>query len=190
MNWSRINLNLVTDQHMPESYKRDNSHSVPVQEIMGTMPAWITRWGITIIFFVLISILVGSYFIRYPETVSASVSVVSISDATVLQADQEDYRSGSIIIRLVADVHPNNWHTVQSGQKIVLHLSTGEYRQGVISEAFPTEQVEDNQRRLLIEAVFDLPIRKQKSLVVCGMEGTVDIIIGEVRLFNKVLEGE
>ena len=32
---------------MPE--RGDNYYSEPVQEIMGSIPSWITRWGVTVI---------------------------------------------------------------------------------------------------------------------------------------------
>ncbi|MCD6354422.1 MAG: HlyD family efflux transporter periplasmic adaptor subunit [Prolixibacteraceae bacterium] len=48
-----------------------------VQEIMGTPPKWIIRRGITIILAVVIVLLVGSYFYKYPDLISARVTIVS-----------------------------------------------------------------------------------------------------------------
>jgi len=48
-----------------------------VQEIMGTPPKWIIRWGIVIIFLVVMVLLAGSYFYKYPDIINARVTIVS-----------------------------------------------------------------------------------------------------------------
>jgi len=48
-----------------------------VQEIMGTPPGWIVRWGIVIIFLVVLVLLTGSYFYKYPDFIIARVTIVS-----------------------------------------------------------------------------------------------------------------
>ncbi|HSO88378.1 MAG TPA: HlyD family efflux transporter periplasmic adaptor subunit [Draconibacterium sp.] len=48
-----------------------------VQEIMGTPPKWIVRWGIVIISVVLMVLLAGSYFYKYPDLINARVTIVS-----------------------------------------------------------------------------------------------------------------
>ena len=41
--------------------------SEEVQEVMGQVPAWIVRWGITLLFLVVVALLVGSCFFKYPD---------------------------------------------------------------------------------------------------------------------------
>ncbi len=48
-----------------------------VQEIMGTPPKWIIRWGIVIISAVVLVLLAGSYFYKYPDIIKARVTIVS-----------------------------------------------------------------------------------------------------------------
>ena len=48
-----------------------------VQEIMGTPPKWIIRWGIVIIFLVVLTLLAGSFFYKYPDLINARVTIVS-----------------------------------------------------------------------------------------------------------------
>ncbi len=50
-------------------HKRIEFRSEPVQEILGSVPSWIIRWGTTLFFVVIILLLVGSWFFRYPEVV-------------------------------------------------------------------------------------------------------------------------
>jgi HlyD family secretion protein len=44
---------------------------------MGTPPKWIIRWGIVIIFLVVLVLLAGSYFYKYPDLIIARVTIVS-----------------------------------------------------------------------------------------------------------------
>ena len=51
--------------------------SEEVQEILGTPPGWIVRWGITVISLVVIILLAGSYFYKYPDLISSRVTILS-----------------------------------------------------------------------------------------------------------------
>ena len=51
--------------------------SEEVQEVMGQIPAWIVRWGITILFIVVLALLVGSYFFRYPDVITTEMTLTS-----------------------------------------------------------------------------------------------------------------
>jgi HlyD family secretion protein len=58
--------------------KRIEFRSEPVQEILGTVPSWIIRWGTTLFFSIIILLLVGSWFFQYPEVVpNLDVEVVT-----------------------------------------------------------------------------------------------------------------
>ncbi|QTA86045.1 HlyD family secretion protein [Desulfonema magnum] len=48
-----------------------------VQDIIGYIPHWITRWGITVIFMILVLLLVGSWIFRYPDVISSVVVVTT-----------------------------------------------------------------------------------------------------------------
>lgn len=51
--------------------------SEDVQEILGKPPAWMIRWGITVIFGVIVILLLGSYWFKYPHIISAPVVVTT-----------------------------------------------------------------------------------------------------------------
>lgn len=51
--------------------------SEEVQEVMGQIPTWIVRWGITILFIVVLGLLVGSYFFTYPDMVETEMTLTS-----------------------------------------------------------------------------------------------------------------
>ncbi|MFN3999477.1 biotin/lipoyl-binding protein [Algoriphagus sp.] len=63
--------------------QNDNLHlrSEEVQEIISRPPAWLIRWGITLVF-IMVSLLIGlSFLIRYPDFVEAKV-LVTTADPT------------------------------------------------------------------------------------------------------------
>mgnify|MGYP005889260045 CR=1 FL=1 len=57
----------------------DNFHSSEAQEILGRIPSWIVRWGVTVIFVIFAGILLGCYFIKYPDTVQAPVIITTVN---------------------------------------------------------------------------------------------------------------
>lgn len=61
---------------MPQD--RDNNfHSEEAQEILGRIPSWIIRWGITVIFSIFAIIIIGCCFIKYPERVTGTVTITT-----------------------------------------------------------------------------------------------------------------
>lgn len=51
--------------------------SVEIQEIIGQIPPWIIRWGITVLFVVTVVLLFCSYFIQYPDVLGAKAVISS-----------------------------------------------------------------------------------------------------------------
>jgi HlyD family secretion protein len=49
--------------------------SEEVQEVLGTIPPWILRWGITTLFVIVLVLLIGSWFFKYPDTISATMTL-------------------------------------------------------------------------------------------------------------------
>lgn len=57
--------------------------SEKVRNIIGEIPSGIVRYGITIITIVILVLLVGAYFIPYPETISARIEMTDRQQGTV-----------------------------------------------------------------------------------------------------------
>jgi hypothetical protein len=53
------------------------ARSEEVQDIMGNVPSWITRWGITLMATLFTGILVGTALFKYPDIIPAKVTVSS-----------------------------------------------------------------------------------------------------------------
>ena len=64
--------------------------SESVQEILGRPPRWIIRWGISIIFIIVAGLVVGSYFFKYPDVLTATITVIK----EILPTDNTDKKGG------------------------------------------------------------------------------------------------
>lgn len=63
---------------MPEDRMHiTTEHSKEAQQILGRIPSWIVRWGVTVIFAVFAIILIGCCIIKYPERVTATVTITT-----------------------------------------------------------------------------------------------------------------
>ena len=48
-----------------------------LNELLGSTPGWLVNWGITVFFGVIVTLLVGAYFFRYPVIVSSPVVITT-----------------------------------------------------------------------------------------------------------------
>lgn len=62
---------------MPEHHQEIELRSEELQEILGQIPPWIVRWGITVIFLILTVILVGSWWFQFPDILISSIVVTT-----------------------------------------------------------------------------------------------------------------
>jgi multidrug resistance efflux pump len=51
------------------------ARSEAMQEIIGQVPHWLIRWGMTTIFFTMLILLLLSFFIKYPDILSARITI-------------------------------------------------------------------------------------------------------------------
>lgn len=56
-----------------EDEKNIELRSEEVQEVLGDVPAWILRWGITSVFSIVVVLLVGSWIFKYPDVIPAQI---------------------------------------------------------------------------------------------------------------------
>lgn len=54
-----------------------NLRSEEIQEILGRPPRWIVRAGISVIFVVVAGLFIGSYFLKYPDILPATITVTT-----------------------------------------------------------------------------------------------------------------
>jgi HlyD family secretion protein len=62
---------------MPEQSNSFELRSEEIQEIIGLVPNWIVRWGITVLFSILILFVLNSYWIKYPDVTQANALITT-----------------------------------------------------------------------------------------------------------------
>lgn len=61
-----------------KKYNEIELRSEEVQEVMSEIPPWILRRGITTLFIIVMALLTGSWFFKYPDTITAEITVTSL----------------------------------------------------------------------------------------------------------------
>ncbi len=69
-----------------EEINKIEIRSEEVQEILGHIPSWIIRAGISVIFIVIFAILTGSFFFKYPDIITAQIVVTTKNPPASLNA--------------------------------------------------------------------------------------------------------
>lgn len=62
---------------MPINHNEFEIVSDEIQQIIGQVPKWITRWGITVLFSLLIIILIVGNFVKYPTILNAQSEIIA-----------------------------------------------------------------------------------------------------------------
>lgn len=94
-----------------KAFKDIEIRSEEVQEVMGKVPSWIVRWGITLLFLVVAMLVVGSIFFKYPDVITAQVTVTTANPPAAIVSRA----SGKIEKMYVADkqaVKEGDWLAV------------------------------------------------------------------------------
>lgn len=89
--------------------------SEEVQDIISAVPSWIVRWGITLIFAILLGMILASAFIKYPDVVNTNMKVNSLNSPKPVFAK----KGGKLTTLLVAD-----GQLVVEGQSLAYFEST------------------------------------------------------------------
>lgn len=62
---------------IPTDRERIELRSDDVQEILGTPPGWLVRWGTMVVLFGFVMMLLAGWFIRYPDVINADVMLTT-----------------------------------------------------------------------------------------------------------------
>lgn len=76
-------------ENTSNSEKLYTSRSTEVQDIIGSMPPWIVRWGISVIIAFVFLILVMAHNIKYPDLVSSDVTIINSNPVAVIKSHQD-----------------------------------------------------------------------------------------------------
>ena len=144
--------------------------SEKVRHIIGEIPSGIVRYGITIITIVLLVLLVGAYFIPYPETISAKIEMTDRQQGTV-------------------DIPYKYVNTVKKGKNVSIELEgydTETYgaANGTITATMHTP------RQTAAGNVFTAQVKVTdcKYKIIGGMTGTASILVSNESVLQRILQ--
>jgi len=60
-----------------KTHKEIELRAEEVQEIMNKPPSWIQRWGIILMLCIVLILVIGTYLIKYPDTIEAEITVTT-----------------------------------------------------------------------------------------------------------------
>ena len=142
--------------------------SEKIRHIIGEIPSRIVRYGITIITIVLLVLLVGAYFIPYPETISARIEMTDRQQGTV-------------------DIPYKYVNTVKKGKNVSIELegyNTEMYgaANGMITATMHTP------RQTAAGNVFTAQVKVTdcKYKIISGMTGTASILVSNESVLQRI----
>jgi len=109
----------MENRHILSKSERIELLSEDVQEIMGRTPSWLVRWGVTVVFVILMGLIVGSTLFSYPDIITSSVVILSENPPAAIVA-----RSSGRIQQLLV----NNEQKVYKGEILAVLENTAEYQ--------------------------------------------------------------
>jgi len=120
---------------MKSEFNSEPSHNIrseEVHEIINRIPNWIIRSGISMIFFIFLSFLLLSYFIKYPDVVKANVVITTFPSPLTLVTRSPGH--------LVLMKHEND--LVNKGEIIGYIESTAQYEDVLqLEQIIPTSNI-------------------------------------------------
>lgn len=124
--------------------------SEEVQEILSNPPAWIVRWGITLIFMFTLIILILSFIIQYPDFVVAKVVVTTERPTERIVARY----SGPL-----EKIYVENGDTVTSGQRLAVIQNTAN-----IDDVFRLKHILDTVQYNSVDFSFPIDAASRSML--------------------------
>jgi multidrug efflux pump subunit AcrA (membrane-fusion protein) len=119
---------------MPEIVKHE-IRSPELQDVMSEIPGRFLRWGLFLFFAIIVAILGVTWFINYPDVVTAPVTITTYNSPAPLVA-----KSGGKIEKLIVD----NGEDVSTDQPVAIIENTAQYEDILSLVAF-LDTLEGNQ---------------------------------------------
>ncbi|MFP4025548.1 MAG: HlyD family secretion protein [Thiohalospira sp.] len=112
--------------------ERIELRSTEVQEILSRPPKWMVRWGITIVFIVIAILVIGSWFFKYPDIISANIVLTTENPPAPVVAktsgkiqnllvhDNQLVQKGDVLVVLE---NPADFESIQTLEKMLVDFN-------------------------------------------------------------------
>ncbi len=144
--------------------------SEKVRHIIGEIPSRIVRYGITIITFVILGLLICAYFIPYPETISANIQMTNASQGTIYIP----YKYVNTIARgMTANIEVEGYDAETYGVANGVITTTSHTPLQTAEGSVFTAQV------MIMDCKYNL---------VSGMTGTASILVSNESIIQRIIQ--
>ena len=142
--------------------------SEKVRHIIGEIPSGIVRYGITIITIVLLVLLVGAYFIPYPETISARIEMTNRQQGTV-------------------DIPYKYVNTVKKGKNVSIELEGYDTEMyGAVNGTITATMHTPRQTAAGNVFTAQVKVTDCKYKIISGMTGTASILVSNESVLQRI----
>lgn len=151
--------------------------SEKVRTIIGQIPPIIIRIGITVIFFIIIGMLTGSYFFKYDYTIKTLATIEQPKDTTI------------IVIKIPANVISK----VKIGHKVILNFNKvpNLYNERIISEiqTIPNQLVISKLGGFYLTVITLTKEESKNSPRIVGtIEIDAEIVTDKISIIDRIIE--
>lgn len=154
--------------------------SEAVQDILGTPPKWIIRWGSALVVVIISLLFLSTFLIKYPDVISARIK---ISREFALDIKGKVY----LPIKGSGKVKP--------GQRVNIKLDAFPYMEfgtikGKVLELSHSSIIQNNETYLLLDVELPDQLKTtygQELLYSEQLIGTAEIITADIRLVDRLL---
>ena len=169
-----------------EKEKMLELRSEEVQEVMGKVPPVLLRWGITVLTLVVVTLLVVSYLLKYPDTISGPVTFIRILPTVQLSTG----KTMSSCTMLIPAQGSGKVHVGQRTIVRVLNFPDQEfgYLEGRVEHLSDTP---DSNGRYVVHIRFDKGLVTNYGIQLPNtmqMQGSAEIITEDIRLIVRFFE--
>lgn len=148
---------------MPEN-KEIEIRSDEVQEILSDVPNWMIRWGISLIFGLIIMLVFIAWFIKYPDTIQGQATITTEQPSVKLVSKTGGY---------IKNIYFNNNTTIKKGQ-IIAEITN------------PTSKEAIDYLKQLNQAVY-LSLEKENQIQEPTIAVDTSLVFGEIQtVFNEL----
>jgi len=167
-------------------HKNLRTYSPEFQEIIGCMPHWLVRWGMTSVFVVIAVVCVLSCFITYPDRVVVPVTIRQLHAGNNTEKNQP----GPIFFTARGIVSEEHFISIKEGQTAGIRLSAYPYLEYGVLQGRITHKSSVSKDRTF-EITIDLGNRLGTSMnkeldFYVNMSGQADILLNKTRLIKKI----
>ena len=165
---------------MSENKDNIELRSEKIRNIIGQIPPKIIRVGITVIFFVVVGLLTGSYFFKYNYTIDTS--------ATIYQ------RNDTIFVKII--IPANEINKVKKGHQVILNFDKIQnlYNKRVITQiqTIPNRlQIKENEGYFIVQIKIPHNFKTSENEIIEISDITkikAEIITDKISFFDRMIE--